>query len=514
MPKRFGGFLLERKLGQGGMGAVFLARQESIGRLVALKVLAAHIAGQPGMGERFLREARTAGRINHRNVVTLYDAGTHDGRYFMALEYVAGGDADQLAAAAGGRLPESRAFAIVADAARGLQALQHAGLLHRDIKPANIFIAADGTAKLGDLGLARTEDGGDRMTATGATVGTPAYMSPEQANGAADLDIRSDVYALGATLYALVCGEPPFIGATLWQVVHKVMTEPPPDARLKGAGEGCARIIAKALAKDPATRFQTPAELLAALTAAAAERAPPAVASAPTGRSAARRAGTRRTAAPSRRWPLAVAAGAAVAIAGIALVALRREPTASAAPPPASNSTPPAVPGGPTAVAAQAWLADLVPTRIVDIPDSANGDIWGFGVGRFGANGLPIRVRGVEYPRGLGLHPPGDGLPGEVEYRLDGASRRLEARVALHDAAYQGRPMNHSTVTFTVLGDGRELWHSRAFNGGDAPEACAVDLTGVRSLVLRVQPAGVFHYCQGVWLDPVLVSPSGSPATR
>src|SRR5690606_17424771 len=149
---------------EGGMGAVYRARQLNLDREVALKVVSAHVAVEPGYAERFVREARAAAKVSHPHVITIFDAGQVDGQLLMALELMRGGDAAQLAKKAGGRLPEARALQVVRDCARGLQALEKAGLVHRDIKPANVFIGEDGGAKLADLGLARSRAGDDRMT--------------------------------------------------------------------------------------------------------------------------------------------------------------------------------------------------------------------------------------------------------------------------------------------------------------------------------------------------------------
>ena len=206
-PRVIAGFRLIKPLGQGGMATVYLASQISLAREVALKLISPQIAANPEAAERFLREARVAAAVNHPNVISIIDVGQADGQLFMALELVTGGDAAQLAVRFGGVLPEVRALELLIDCTKGLQALFEARLLHRDLKPANIFITKDGIAKLGDLGLARSEDGDDRMTTTGHLVGTPAFMSPEQASGEGVIDIRSDIYALGATLFALVTGD-------------------------------------------------------------------------------------------------------------------------------------------------------------------------------------------------------------------------------------------------------------------------------------------------------------------
>ena len=266
-PRVIAGFRLIKPLGQGGMATVYLASQISLAREVALKLISPQIALNPESAERFLREARVAAAVNHPNVVSIIDVGQVDGQLFMALELVTGGDAAQLAVRFGGALPEVRALELLIDCALGLQALFEARLLHRDLKPANIFITKDGSAKLGDLGLARSEDGDDRMTITGHLVGTPAFMSPEQASGDSDIDIRSDIYSLGATLFALVSGRQPFIGNTPIAVAAKALTEATPDPRTlnPALSASTATLIMRAMAKAPKDRFQTPQELHEAL---------------------------------------------------------------------------------------------------------------------------------------------------------------------------------------------------------------------------------------------------------
>jgi serine/threonine protein kinase len=264
------GYRILGTLGMGGMSTVYRAVQLSMEREVALKVLDQQGPPDPGYTERFLREARAAGRINHPNVVTCYDVGVHHGsRLYMALELVTGGDATALADQHGGRIPERLALGILRDAARGLGAIQAAGLIHRDIKPANLFIAADGSAKLGDLGLVRdiTPDADTKYrTLVGIAVGTPAFMSPEQSQGAKDLDIRSDIYALGASVFALLAGRPPHVADTIFDLVGMILKDPVPAIRdlRPEVGPLTATILTKAMAKDRAQRYQTPFDLLLA----------------------------------------------------------------------------------------------------------------------------------------------------------------------------------------------------------------------------------------------------------
>ena len=336
-PKTVAGFQIVSKLGQGGMGAVYKATQLSMGREVALKVMAPEVAKNKNFVERFLREGMAMGAINHPNVVTCYDAGQDGKILYMALELMTGGDADQLSRSLGGLLPPVRACLIVRDCAAGLSAIHRAGLIHRDIKPANIFLGDDGTAKLADLGLARHEDGDDKMTRTGTAMGTPAFMSPEQAEGADDLDIRSDIYALGATLFALVTGQAPFTGQSAYAVVAKVINDPVPDPRSLNPNvpDAVVQVIRLAMHKDRSKRYQTPQELQAALKACGDElqhagltadtvgALPPSLLKHPTpqahhsGQARRYRTNTHSTIAPGRTW---LASGSVVA--GVIVVAV------------------------------------------------------------------------------------------------------------------------------------------------------------------------------------------------
>ena len=224
----FANYLIERKLGEGGMGMVYSAREQPIDRIIALKVMRPELANDPGFKDRFLREAKTAGSVLHPNVVTLFTAGEQDGCLYMTFEFVPGGDlSDRLREH--GPLPVPEALRIIRACADGLEAIAEAGLVHRDIKPQNILLDKNGRAKLGDLGLARKSNADDRLTATGVGMGTPAYMSPEQALGEPDIDIRSDIHALGGTLYTLLTNKMPFEGASPFAISNMVINGPRPD---------------------------------------------------------------------------------------------------------------------------------------------------------------------------------------------------------------------------------------------------------------------------------------------
>lgn len=268
VPEAIGDLRVVHQLGRGGMATVYLA-QDASGSQVAVKLMHPAVASHPDAVSRFLREAKVLATIDHPRVIRVHASGRHGAQPYLVLELVAGGDAGQLARSNGGALDELRAVSLVADACAGLAALHAANLLHRDVKPSNLLITTDGRAKLGDFGLARTQDDSDRLTTTGLTVGTPTYMSPEQAGGERLLDVRSDLYSLGATLFALVTGQAPYSGRNPVTIAAKVLSEAFPDPGLvRGtlSPKVCA-IIRRATARRPTDRYATPAEMEAALRA-------------------------------------------------------------------------------------------------------------------------------------------------------------------------------------------------------------------------------------------------------
>ncbi len=264
---RIAGYQIVSFLGKGGMGNVHKAIQMSMQREVALKILPPELCRDETFSARFIREARAAGKVNHPNVITCFDVGNDKGVLYMALELVTGGDVSQKLKENKGPLSVKQALRIFQDCTRGLGAIHKAGLIHRDIKPANIFLSEDGIAKLADLGLARSASTNTQMTQAGSCVGTPAYMSPEQVKGAEDIDIRTDIYALGITLFTLLAAKNPFQANDVWALFRIIIEEQPPNIceLNKDVDEGINTLIQKCLAKDRNDRFQTPKELLEAL---------------------------------------------------------------------------------------------------------------------------------------------------------------------------------------------------------------------------------------------------------
>ncbi len=266
-----GGFELLERIGRGGMGSVYRARQISMDRIVALKVLSQRLARNEGYVERFIREARAAAKLNHPNIVQGIDVGSSGGYYYFAMEYVNGETVAERVKRQG-PLPEKEALSICVQVARALQhAHSRAGIIHRDVKPQNILLDCEGHVKLADLGLAReTLQQDHSATLEGTTLGTPDYISPEQIRGETNLDGRCDIYSLGATLYHLLTGRPPYQGETSNVVMAKHLTEPPPDPRtiVPSISAGTAAIVRKAMQKDRARRYQTIDDMLRALQSA------------------------------------------------------------------------------------------------------------------------------------------------------------------------------------------------------------------------------------------------------
>jgi len=271
---RIPGYKLLKKLGRGSMGTVYKAKQLNLDRIVAIKILARFLAENQAFVRRFIKEARVIGKLNHPNIVQGFDAGEINGTYYFAMEYCHGVTVLELLTR-GGALDLDRSIQIVTQVARALDHAHQQGLVHRDIKPDNIMIVQDGVAKLCDLGLARDVARGSGSTEKGSTIGTPNYISPEQARGDAMIDIRSDLYSLGATFYHMVTGVVPFDGPNPTVIMVKHLNEPliPPRHRHPDIDAGTQEIIGTMMAKNPLDRYQSPAELLIDLENLTATRA-------------------------------------------------------------------------------------------------------------------------------------------------------------------------------------------------------------------------------------------------
>ncbi|MFA5684528.1 MAG: serine/threonine-protein kinase [Lysobacteraceae bacterium] len=319
------GYRILRPVGEGGMASVFLAVQESLDREVALKVMAPALAANAEFTDRFLKEGRITAKLSHPNLVTVFDIGSHGTVYYLAAEYIPGGT---LRERVDKGLPVGESLDIVCDVARGLQFAHDMGFVHRDVKPGNVLFKADGTAVLADFGIAKAMDAKSGATMAGASIGTPDYMSPEQAR-AEQVDGRSDLYSLGVMLYEMLTGETPYQASdpftvALMHVTQPVPTLPPEHAWLQPLLDGLmAKSVDNRLASGDSFVAAVEQLLAAAPEAEALKAATPA-----RKRSGARRSGNttlRGAKAVERgaegglpRWLLP--AGVAVAVGALALI--------------------------------------------------------------------------------------------------------------------------------------------------------------------------------------------------
>ena len=304
-PERMAQFRIVERIGKGGMGVIYRAVDERLGREVAIKLLPRAFEADEERRRRFLREARAAAQVAHPNLITVFEIDEADGRIFIAMELVDGKSLrDRLAA---GRLPLDEALRITREIARGVARAHASGIVHRDLKPDTVMLASDGSVKVLDFGLAKQHvvdlARADTQTDEGRIVGTPEYMSPEQAAGRA-VDARSDVFSLGVILYELCAGTRPFRGASAMEVLASVIRDqpPPPDVAAE-----LRELIARCLEKEPARRLASAGELLDAL-----ERLP--------------------AHSPRRRLRVVAFAAVALAIVGTVAAIARRQHTPSPSP--------------------------------------------------------------------------------------------------------------------------------------------------------------------------------------
>lgn len=263
--KQIGRYAILKKLGQGGMGTVFLANDTQLRRQVALKVLPREKAENPTLVKRFKAEAQAAAQLKHDNIVAIHDAGEADGLLYIALEFIDGTDAHSVVAKRG-PMPAKRAMDVIRQTALALQHAHEQKIVHRDIKPSNLLIGKNGLVKLADMGLARSVDESmeTNITRAGTTVGTVDYMSPEQARNSKAADIRSDLYSLGATWFHLLTGHPPFPEGSMLNKLNAHAGAARPDVRdeNESVAENVSVMIKRLLSIKPEDRYQTPAELL------------------------------------------------------------------------------------------------------------------------------------------------------------------------------------------------------------------------------------------------------------
>ena len=266
--EKFRGYVVERLLGNGSLGAVYLVRHEILDTIYAMKVLFPEVAKENSdYVKRFLREAKIATRIRHPNLVAVHDCGYDEerGLYYLVMDYISGGDLRQALAFAG-RFAPDRAVEVVLQVASALDAAQKYRVVHRDIKPENIMIQPDGLVKLVDLGIAKADDIKDSLCTEAESVfGTPAYVAPEQAIDASVVDVRADIYSLGVVLFEMIAGKVPFDGPNAPQIlVQTLSSDPFPDIRdiNPDVSPQLAVIIRRMCVKEPDRRIPTPAVLI------------------------------------------------------------------------------------------------------------------------------------------------------------------------------------------------------------------------------------------------------------
>ncbi|NUM55652.1 MAG: serine/threonine protein kinase [Candidatus Hydrogenedentes bacterium] len=338
---RIGQFQVARRLGAGGMGEVYLARDVSLGRPVALKVLRPAWAREPQLVERFHREARAAAQLSHPHIVQIYAVGTTDTVTYIAMEFVQGAALDSVLRQHGA-LPWQRALSITGQIASALEMAHARGIIHRDIKPANILIDQQGRARVTDFGVAKVIGANTQLTTDGTLIGTPEYMSPEQC-GLGKVTPASDLFSLGAMLYEMLTGSLPFTGETYAGVIRSVTqdTPRPLDDLVMGVPNSVVFIVGKLLEKDPARRYATATELIEDLSRIASGSAPlidvtaQPVAALPPPRAKHRPLVTTKT--------IGMAAALVVVAVGIAAVGLSARSDSGASP--ATAPTPAADPG-------------------------------------------------------------------------------------------------------------------------------------------------------------------------
>ena len=262
--KQIGGYKSLRRIGEGGMGEVYLAEQLNMHRLVALKVLHSQWADDEEFRKRFLLEARAAGKLSHQNLIQVYDVAKYQGKYYFAMEYVDGVTVEDMIDD-GGMLSFEKVVDITLQVCSALEYLCKNDIVHRDIKPANMLVTKENVVKLGDFGFIQSAYDAELLQ-EGTTLGTPDYISPEQARGERDLDVRSDIYSLGASVFHMLTGKTLFKGSCSQVMRDHINTEAPPIESIRGdVPHELRRVLKRMLAKDPADRYQSAEEVISDL---------------------------------------------------------------------------------------------------------------------------------------------------------------------------------------------------------------------------------------------------------
>ncbi len=268
LPCNFGDYRLIEEVGRGGMGVVYRAEQISLGRQVAVKMILKDQLASESERQRFFAEARATARLQHTGIVPVYDVGEIDGRPYFAMQYIQGRTLQELINTHS--IDERQSVRVVAMIAQAVDFAHQNGILHRDIKPSNILVDSNGIARLTDFGLAKHTDAGESLTRTGVVLGTPSYMSPEQASGRmGNISPASDVYSLGSVLYHALTGRPPFVGKSTMDMLLQVMEQDPPNPRLLNPkiDRDLEMVLVRCLQKPPDLRYPSAAKLASDLNA-------------------------------------------------------------------------------------------------------------------------------------------------------------------------------------------------------------------------------------------------------
>ena len=309
--RKLGNYEIIDEIGRGGMAVVYRAYQRSLNRHVAIKVLAPQLSVDQQFVERFQREARAAAGLRHPHVVVIHDVAQEQGIYYIVMEYLEGRSLKELIQAEQSLSPE-RATRIVEQVASALDYAHEQGFVHRDIKPANIIVDKNDHVTLTDFGIAKAASETQHLTRTGMLIGTPEYMSPEQAEGGT-VDHRTDLYALGVVLYQMLTGRAPFHSTTPHATLHAVIYEPPPPVRQlrPSLSPAIESVVMRSISKQPASRYQSGSDMVAALRAAQSGQSTVAVAAPPSTPA--------KDSRPQKSLAVPIAAGAAAVLVVIAI---------------------------------------------------------------------------------------------------------------------------------------------------------------------------------------------------
>lgn len=508
---RIGSYRVLRLLGEGGMAFVFLAEDLTLHRNVALKIMKPACDSDADGWQRFLREARIMASLKHEHLVPVFQVGRECGVHYLAMELLEGETLDSWCTRVG-RAKPSDIVRLARGIAAGLSAIHRHGLVHRDIKPSNVWLEGPRQhVKILDLGLARSLVDNARVTQSGFIVGTPAFMSPEQARGER-IDGRSDLFSLGAVMYLLAAGRLPFDAPTTVGVLSELAVCKPPSVCEQNPAlpRSLGKFIMQLLAKDPTERPASAEAVIEQLerieTRCADTREVPAaeleLPQRPRGRSKKKR---KPAPAAQRGRSIAIAIGATFALLLVSAAAFTIGIIAWAGtthPTKRSQST------------ANVPLTDLQPTEVIKLTPHGPGEgpppfVPGKGPPPFGPGPPPFkdfahaRINQQELPHSILMHPiprPEGGFARQV-YRLNGKYTTFHADVTLNDGPFR----SESPLTFTVIGDGKRLWQSAPVSSQADRQSCTVSVKDVQVLTIQVECPGAPRGAHAVWIDPGLV---------